>query len=215
MSPSQSPSASPRLCALVVRRAKPGTVRVLGLDQSLSSTGYSYRLMDGPPVTGTIDTGELRGSHRLFYIRKKVLELIERIQPTLVVLEGYAMGFSRGKSRLADLGELGGTIKLAVWESGVDTLIVAPASLKSIIAGNGKGDKEDVKKALKSQYGFIIGNSDEADALGLMLIGEAKRGKTKLKATAARMAVVHSSEVLRGQLKLGVLKSTSRQQAES
>lgn len=113
------------------------------------------------------------------------------------------MGFTRGQGRLADLGELGGTVKLALWERGIDVMIAPPATLKSAIAENGRADKSEIKAALRQRYGYHITNPDEADALGLMLLGEIRCGKTRLQAHAKRMASVTNCEVIRGQIKLG------------
>lgn len=171
------------------------------MDQSLNSTGISYRV-DGRPVTRVIDPGKLRGLKRLSYIRKQLLSVIALVNPGLVVFEDYVMGFRKGTGRLAHLGELGGVLKLTVYETGIDLMVVPTATLKSLVAGNGSAKKPDVIRALAKKYGYHVAQEDEADALSLMLIGEAKCGSTELKAEASRMASLEKCEVIKGQPKL-------------
>lgn len=196
------PPAVPRL--LQRRRAvvKPEFPVVLGIDASLSCTGYSYRGPDSWPVASTIQPGELRGSYRLSYVRRQMERIVQEVRPSLAVIEGYSMGVGRGAGRLADLGELGGVIKLLLWENGVDVMIVPPSTLKSGVALNGRASKEDLQKALDALYGYIVTQDDEADAVGLMLLGEFRLGSTELKADAKRRRSVENCEIVRGQIKL-------------
>ncbi len=112
------------------------------------------------------------------------------------------MGFRKGTGRLAHLGEVGGILKLAIWERGIDVMIVPSATLKSVVAGGGRADKAAVIKSLNGTYGYQVEQEDEADALGLMLIGEHRCGSTELKATPARMASLEKCEYIPGQRKL-------------
>lgn len=173
----------------------------MGVDQSLSSTGVAYRT-DSGLVTITIEPGKLRGLHRLSYIRNKLLEIIELVGPTMVVFEDYVMGFRKTTGRLAHLGEVGGVLKLAAWSAGADVMVVPSATLKSVVAGNGKADKKDVQRALLKMYSYRIEQEDEADAAALLLIGEARCGSEELKSSATRMAAVAKCEIQPGQVKL-------------
>lgn len=202
-----SPYTSPIPMRFVRARRNPSTPRVsvLGIDASLTSTGYAYRDEKGQVVAGTIPTGELRSSHRLLYVQNKITRLLDLADPVLVVIEGYAMGFGGGKGnpgRVFDIGELGGVVKLAVWQRGIDAMIVPPSTLKCVIADNGKAKKPEMITALRTRYGHSTVSHDEADAIGLMLTGEIRCGKTKLVAKPSRMGSIEACEVIRGQLKL-------------
>jgi Holliday junction resolvasome RuvABC endonuclease subunit len=150
-------------------------VRVLGIDPSLSSTGFSYR-HSGQLYTGTIDSGKLRGPWRLYYIRKEISKVLEVARPTVIVMEDYAQGRGPSISMPFHIGELGGVLKTLFWESGIMVILVAPKSLKMIIAGTGKAKKPEMATALKATFGYTIPQHDEADALGLMLVGELSNG---------------------------------------
>jgi len=158
------------------RSAKPRR-RIVGIDASLTSTGFAYRL-DGEVRTGRVDTGKLRGSHRLYYIRERAREVIQASRAEVVVLEDYA--FSRGpkSGRVFNIGEGGGVLKLLFWEMGVDVIIVSSTCLKRSITGKGRlskgaAGKTEMMKAIQQLLGYDIRQSDEADALGLMAYGEA------------------------------------------
>lgn len=173
---------------------------VVGVDQSLTSTGVAYRV-GGKLVTMTIEPGKLRGMHRLSYIRNKLLEVMSQVRPAMVVFEDYVMGFRKTTGRLAHLGEVGGVLKLAAWGAGADIMIVPSATLKSVVAGNGKADKLAVQRALLKTYGYRVEQEDEADAAALLLIGEHRCGSTELQATATRMAAIAKCEIQLGQVK--------------
>ena len=104
--------------------------------------------------------------------------------------------------RLADLGEVGGVLKLLTWELGIDALIVPPSTMKSLIAGNGHAQKTDVKAALRAQYGYDVPQDDEADALGLLLVGEHTLGCFTLKTDKKRLSSLSKCRMIPGQRKL-------------
>ena len=134
---------------------------------------------------------------------------MDRAQPTLMVIEDYAMGFggSRG-GKVFHIGELGGVLKEMAWDRGIDILPVGPTVMKSVIAGNGKADKKEVSKALLRHFQVSVSQNDEADAAGLLLVGEMYCGSRMaplhpppLKGKQIdRMASVRGLEVIKGRL---------------
>lgn len=124
-------------------------------------------------VMGHIDGAKRFGLGRLAYIEQRILELITQIQPGMVVYEGYAMGIAAGQGRSFDLGELGGILKKAIWERGIDILLVPPSSLKKFATGKGNAKKPEVMEALRGKCPYPFRTDDEADAFGLLLLGEA------------------------------------------
>lgn len=149
-------------------------MNVLGIDPSLTGTGFSYRNAEGV-VTGTISPGKLRGAARLCYLRDRFLSVLSATPIDLVVYEGYSMNSKFG--RLADLGELGGVLKVAMHDRSVPYLIVPPSNLKMFATGNGglRGDagKKIMAQAAADHLGRTLPTYDEADAFFLMLLGEA------------------------------------------
>lgn len=146
---------------------------MLGIDPSLSSTGYAF-IEHGKLVTGCITTDKLCGAHRLVYIRNQVSRILDRLDPTLVVMEDYAMG-ARGNN-MFHIGEMGGVLKAHMWENGFDVLSIPPTVMKSAIALNGRADKKDITLALAKRFAIKVLQHDEADAVGLMLVGEMRCG---------------------------------------
>jgi hypothetical protein len=128
-------------------------MKVLGIDQSLTGTGVYGLFCATMPEEGLLvvpkerrvyyERGkkkprsrlrELKGSERLVFIRNRIETILEDEKATgedvdLVVMEGYAYGARFSKQHA--LGELGGVIKTAIWERGLDMLIVPPTVVKS------------------------------------------------------------------------------------
>lgn len=177
--------------------------RVLGIDPSLSNTGFAYR-KDGRIVTGSFSGGDMREMMRLWHMRKDLENLLDLVQPTHVAYEGYALGKRFGGQRgIYDTGELGGILKTAVWERGIHTILIPPSTLKVIVAGDGK--VPDLIGALQRDFGYIIKQHDEADAAGLMLAGEMRCGDTTLipeRRKSSRIASLSKCEMIRGRLQL-------------
>lgn len=152
--------------------------RVLGIDPSLSSTGFSYRF-DGELYTGRIESKKLTGPARLKYIRDRMAEVLDVAQPSYIGYEDYAM--SMRAHNAFHLGELGGVLRLLIWERGIDVLLVSPAGLKKAVVGKGnadkgKKDKPEMREAIASKFGYDLRQNDEADAFALMALAEIRFG---------------------------------------
>lgn len=145
--------------------------RILGIDPSLTSLGYAFVAANGKTVTGTVRSKFVTGPQRLRGIRDAVLNILNDAQPTLVAYEGYAMGRFSGGGRAFDLGELGGVLKLMIFESKIQLLLVPPTSLKLFATGSGRADKDAVRVAMAKHRGQLFKSDDEADAYALFLMG--------------------------------------------
>ena len=145
---------------------------VVGIDPSLTSLGIAAR-RKGDTFANCVGCKEYRGLRRIAFIRDAVARWLDIYKPSLVAFEGYALGF-RGKSNtIFDLGELGGTLKLLILERGIDILLVPPTSLKLFATGKGNADKDQVAFAIKEALDVSYATSDQYDATGLLLMGEA------------------------------------------
>ena len=135
---------------------------VIGLDQSLSHSGYSLFSSGKLYNFGSILTDERRGSERLFYIKEEC--------PCLAVIEGYSFG-SKGKAK-SSLQELGGVVKLLFYQRNIPLYVVAPAALKKYICGPGCGFamKEMVQCTIFDLYDLQFEDDNIADAFVLGLI---------------------------------------------
>lgn len=131
-------------------------MNVVGLDLSLTSTGIAYA--DG--TTCSI-TSKQRGAARLADLRNRIVaEVVYDGAPNLVAVEGYSYGSVNGGERI---GELGGVIRVALFDHGIPYVEVSPNSVKLYAAGVGNADKDKVLSAAVLRAGFEMSN-DEADA---------------------------------------------------
>lgn len=164
------------------RRGGRGVLTVLGLDASLSCSGWV--LLGDRQEQGTIEPPKgVVGAERLRWIHERVGYILFNFEPSLCVLEGYAMGYGMNKDgtksfagKVFELGELGGVIRLALHQAGVPLLVVAPASLKKFGCGNGKAQKDEVRLGVYKQWGFEHPSNDVVDAMVLAQIGLAYSG---------------------------------------
>lgn len=186
--------------------------RVLGIDPSLTSTGWAYR--EGEVIlTGRIQSDDLRGPWRLHYAVSRLEEIVRKARPDLVVYEDYA--YNRGKGNQAmrgtfDMAELGGVFKRMLWFGGFDVVMVPPTSLKLFITGKGgvRGQTAKEKKAmvmshLRTDFGVTVHQHDEADAAGLMLLGEYRAGSNLVhfqSLKSNRLAAARECTVVGGKL---------------
>ena len=146
-----------------------GTPRLFGLDPSLNSTGVA--LPDGR--VARVRPPGLRGMQRLAYQRSQVLQLLVACRNEcgldLVVLEGYSYR-SKGNA-VFDLAELGGVLRLLLYDQRVPYVEVPPQTLKGFACSNGNADKQQMVVAAQLQLGYEGNSSDEADALWLREVG--------------------------------------------
>lgn len=145
------------------------TMRVLGLDLSLTSTGVAHGTVneDGSCSVwsmGTL-TSKRRGAGRLVHLRQEVMREVDDLDgDVLVAIEGYA--HARG-FRAHQMGELGGVIRAALWGQRVPTIIVTPTALKRFATGKGNASKEMMVSAAARKADRDFGSSDAADAFHL------------------------------------------------
>jgi len=105
---------------------------------------------------------------RLGYIADTIKSFLA-CKPDIIVMEGYAMGVKG--SRVFDIGEMGYAIKKVLYDSGIETWIVAPTSMKKFVTGKGTSNKRVVQDALLTDWDIHIEQEDESDACGLALFG--------------------------------------------
>lgn len=83
------------------------------------------------------------------------------------VIENYSYGSA---GHLADLGELNGMFKYYIWKHDKAIDVIAPASVKKIITGDGRSKKDVVaKEVVKFISNTIINfnNTDESDSAAI------------------------------------------------
>ena len=137
-------------------------MRIAGLDLSTKRIGYAEPSGKVWSITSSAGADDVpRRLHEL----ERFLELTMRRRPPLpelVAIEGYSLA-SPGRLALVRLGELGGVIRLRLFELEVRYVEVPPTSLKRHATGNGNADKERML-ARALELGACLTNHDEADA---------------------------------------------------
>lgn len=136
-------------------------MNVAGLDLSLSATGLATA--DG---VQTIKTPE-RGVRRLYVLRRQIIrEVAEASVPVdLVAVEGYS--FASQHSHAHSIGELGGVVRLGLWEAGIPFVVVPPKSMKKFATGKGNASKDQVLVAAVMRFGREFDDNNQADAMWL------------------------------------------------
>jgi len=132
-------------------------LRIVSFDLSLRATGYCH--IDGS--TGVL-VCRARGPERLAWIRDEVLGLVFEDKPHAVVIEGYSYA-SRGAS-VVDIGELGGVVRVALYEACLPVVEIPPACLKRFAVGKGNASKDDVLQAGVIRAGHTFADNNACDA---------------------------------------------------
>ena len=128
------------------------TVRVMGVDPGLETTGYgiiesdgrSYKLVE---YAGIRAPARFAFAERLFIIAQKLEEVIERLRPHACAVEEtfYAVNV---KSALK-LGHVRGVAIVAAVRAGVEVYEYSPLEIKSALVGYGRAEKHQVQEMVR------------------------------------------------------------------
>jgi crossover junction endodeoxyribonuclease RuvC len=150
-------------------------VEVVGLDLSLTSTGVAF----GEDFTQAISTAH-KGPKRLAVMRDLVMTAVSTVSAPYVVIEGYSFG-SRN-SQAHSIGELGGVIRVALWERAIPYVEIAPTARAKFATGRGNASKNEVVSAISARTGVVWsgkGGDDRCDAWILQEMGLAHFGQAR------------------------------------
>lgn len=155
-------------------------MKVLGIDQSLTASGYAVLDEHENVLRLGCITPKIRGVERLCTIEQQVLDIINEEDIKAVGIEGYAYG-TYMKSEV--LGELGGVLKRAFYLVRLPTYVIPPTKVKKFATGKGNANKTMVVTSTVMKYNLDIKNDNEADAFVIARMVLAKvLGLTDLKA---------------------------------
>jgi crossover junction endodeoxyribonuclease RuvC len=152
---------------------------IYGLDISMSNTGIVIFEENGNPIKAlSIPTSTKNGSHgrRLKIIADVFLELRRKYPTNLIVLES---GFSRHAVSTQVIYRVRGLIDYIFYDC--QEIEFAPSSIKKMVVGNGRADKEEVRKIVSTKFPqLLFNNDDESDAAGTILCYFMANNPTKL-----------------------------------
>jgi Holliday junction resolvasome RuvABC endonuclease subunit len=140
--------------------------RILGLDLSCASTGVA--LPTGRTITLS-PSSTLGVAPRIHWIAGSIARIVRVYDPQVAVVEDYAP-HSVGILSTIRLAEVGGAVRMMLYELGLPYLNVRPNTLKRYATGNGNAPKERMILAA-SVGGASPRNHDEADAWLLRALG--------------------------------------------
>lgn len=99
---------------------------------------------------------------RLVAIRDRIFALCCQYGPEHVAIEGYA--FSKHSSSVTGLAELGGAVRVMLFESmGIIPATIPVGQCRKFVVGSGKATKDQTRKFL-AENGLEFDTEDEADA---------------------------------------------------
>lgn len=119
------------------------------------------------------------------YVKSSLLDVL-KLNVKFVSLEGYAY---HSIGRVFELGEIGGVLRLVIFEHQIPFVIVPPATLKKFATHSSGAKKEAMVKAAMAE-GADVEDDNQADAFFLSMI--ARHIHTgDAPTTRVRMDVVH------------------------
>jgi crossover junction endodeoxyribonuclease RuvC len=150
-------------------------MRIAGLDLSTARIGYASPNGILRSVTSRAKTNDVpRRLHELLTALEGLLRQWPPL-PDLVAIEGYSLG-SPGRLSLVRLGELGGAVRLRLYELGVAYVEIPPTSVKLHATGKGNADKERMTSRAVELGAPMNVNHDEADAFLLRRMARQAHG---------------------------------------
>jgi crossover junction endodeoxyribonuclease RuvC len=153
----------------------PNTKRILGLDLSLTGTGWVLWTSDYTWDSGLIDTDGMSDLTRMDHILTEISNKIPvnelKQSDTLVVMEDFYFA-SKGAS-LFQIAGLGFLIRHWLWKHDVQFVLVPPTVLKKFVGGAGNIDKNLMLLKTYKLWGQEFSDDNICDAYGLSRIGRA------------------------------------------
>ena len=127
-------------------------MNIIGLDLSLSSTGYSIIDYKGNVLTyGLINTlTKDDDSIRIYKIANKIKELIKEHNVNVAVLENSFFG--KNPNTGLKLARLCGAVFYVCVECGVKVEMLAPTTTRKILLGDGKAKKDKVATFIRENH---------------------------------------------------------------
>ena len=152
------------------------TRRVLGIDPALTTTGYAVVSGDDRGKMELLEGGLVRTSsedkleQRLKLINGALNEIIEEFAPDEVAIEELHSRYRNLKTAIV-MGHARGVAMLAAGNAEIPVYNYQPTRVKSIVAGSGRADKADMKRAVSIRLGLSeeISKDDVADAIGIAI----------------------------------------------
>lgn len=159
--------------------------KIIGLDLSLTSTGVS--LCGNTSIIST----KSRGAERLHVVSSEIISLCSEHSVDCVIIEGYS--FASRNSQAHSIGELGGAVRMRLWEEGIPFVEIPPTCRAKFATGKGNAGKSEVVSSVSAKTGIIFsgaGGDDECDAWLLEQMAISHLGLSKYSWSEASMSAL-------------------------
>lgn len=142
-------------------------MRISGIDPS-TKTGYVSLNKDGTVhAAKVIRFEDQRGFRRVQSIANAVTQQILEDKPDLILIEHYVIGRT---AACIVLMEIGASIRLCLFQAGLNWMNVTPTALKKFTTGKGNAKKPDMAVHVSRRWGFEHKSDDIVDAYALARI---------------------------------------------
>jgi Holliday junction resolvasome, endonuclease subunit len=146
----------------------------VGIDPSLSATAVVIVNLQGELIHSKVCKVKTTGPERLRDIREEVVDILHHndlfgdgdeadneYYIPLVAIEHYAMGCKFGRETA---GELGGVLRVMMYEKNIPYIEVPPLQLKKFATGKATAQKDHILMSVYKKWGIEFKTNDEADA---------------------------------------------------
>lgn len=150
------------------------SIYVLGLDISLTSTGYAVVEVFEDSTLKLVEYGRIRT-----YSKDSDGERLKKIKARLdVIFDLYNIkyvtrerGFTKGNLATQQIFKATGVCEMLVAEKGIGVITqYAPTTIKKHLGGHGRASKEDVAKGVLEYFPKTVFESDDvSDAIAVVL----------------------------------------------
>ena len=148
---------------------------IIGLDLSLTATGVAFLASDGTCSTSTLKSAPSESEeYRLSTCKAQIMEVLVKIQPSLVVMEGLSFGSNDPSAQ--QRAWLHWAVRLNMWRRTMPFQVVSPSSLKKFAAGAGNAKKEQMMLEVFKRWNVTAADNNQADAAALAYLGATLTG---------------------------------------
>lgn len=138
------------------------SINLLAIDPSLTETGIC--IFKNGKIHSEVIKPKTKDVARLSDISNHINCLIQDHCITHACIEGYAYS---AIGRIVNLGELGGVIRLLLYDEGIPFVVVPPTVIKKFITGKGNAKKELMLLQVYKKFGVEFDNNNTCDAFAL------------------------------------------------
>lgn len=141
------------------------SLRALGLDLSITASGWASRTECGRIQTKAPSAGGMEDVPRFRHIADEVDRLCRAWEPHVVFVEAPSYASSNEAYRI---GAMRHKVHEVLWDREIPVSSLSPKQIKKFATGNGSVDKDEVIAAAIRTGLFTGTKNDEADAFWLM-----------------------------------------------